>query len=64
MRIDRIKLVTEMAKRNLTQKKLSEISGVSRVSVSNIKSGKSCSEETANKIAAALGISIENLVER
>ena len=64
MRIDRIKLVTEMTKRNLTQKKLSEISGVSRVSVSNIKSGKSCSEETAKKISAALGISIEKLVER
>ena len=30
MRIDRVKLVTELAKRDMTQKRLAELSGVSR----------------------------------
>lgn len=30
MRIDRIKLITELAKQEMTQKRLAELSGVSR----------------------------------
>jgi len=45
MRIDRIKFVSEMMKRDLTQCKLAEMSGVSRVTIGYIKAGKSCSEE-------------------
>ncbi|MCR2021079.1 hypothetical protein AALH30_21680 [Blautia pseudococcoides] len=33
MRIDRVKLVTELAKRDMTQKKLAEIAGISRLHI-------------------------------
>lgn len=64
MRIDRIKLITELAKRDMTQTRLAELSGVSRATVNYIKGGKSCSEEVCNKLAAALGIPVEKLIEK
>lgn len=63
MRIDRIKLVTELAKRDMTQKRLAELSGVSRVTVSNIKAGKCCADEVGQKIANALGVKAEEIME-
>lgn len=63
MRINRIKLVTELEKRDMTQKKLAELAGVSRATINSIKNGKSCTDEVGNKIANALGISIEKLTE-
>ena len=55
MRIDRIKIVTEMAKRDLTATRLAELAGISRITVSYVKNGKSCSKETAEKLMAILG---------
>lgn len=63
MRIDRIKLTAEMMRQDLTQKRLAELAGVSRNTVNCIKGGKSCSDEIGNKIAEALGVSINNLLE-
>lgn len=63
MRINRIKLVTELEKRDMTQKKLAELAGVSRATINSIKNGKSCTDEVGNKIANALGVSIEKLTE-
>lgn len=62
MRIDRVKFATELTKKDMTLTKLSELSGVSRISLSNIKSGKSCSDATGEKIAKALNVSIEKLI--
>ena len=64
MRIDRVKLVSELTRQELTQKRLAEISGVSRATTNYIKSGKSCSEEIGKKIAKALNVPIENLLEK
>ena len=64
MRIDRVKLVSESTRQELTQKRLAEISGVSRATINYIKSGKSCSEEIGKKIAKALNVQIENLLEK
>ena len=64
LRIDRIKLVTELARQELTQKKLAELAGISRATVNYIKGGKGCSDEVGNKIAAALQIPIEKLLEK
>ena len=55
MRIDRVRVVTEMARKDLTVKRLAEMSGLSRLTVSSIKNGKSCCKETAEKLAAILG---------
>ena len=55
MRINRVTFATEMARRDLNQKQLAELSGVSRGTITAIKSGKSCSTDTAEKLAAVLG---------
>lgn len=62
MRIDRIKFVVTMTEKNLTQRKLAEMSGVSRVTVSAIKNGKNCSYETAVRLAKALDVDLEELI--
>lgn len=63
MRIDRKKLVVAMLDRNQTTLQLAEKSGVSRVTISGVRCGKSCSKSTAEKIAKALNVPVENLIE-
>ena len=63
MRIDRIKLATELMRQDMTQVMLSDKSGVSRTTITGIKSGRSCSEETGEKLAAALNVPIKKLLE-
>lgn len=63
MRLDRIKLIAEMTRKNWTTIKLSELSGVFKQTISYIRQGKACSEETGQKIVDALGIPLENLLE-
>ena len=63
MRIDKIKLVTELARQDMTQKKLAEIAGISRATVNYIRCGKSCSDEVGHKIAAALKVPLQTLLE-
>lgn len=64
MRIDRLKLRTELAKRAMTQVKLAELAGVSRATVGYIAGGKSCSDIVGMKIAKALEMPIEKLLEK
>ena len=64
MRINRIKFVAELIKRDMTQIKLAELAGVSRATITSIKSGKSCTEEVGQKIANALGIPLAKLIEK
>lgn len=63
MRIDRYKLTAELMRQEMTQKKLAEIAGISRASVTYIKGGKNCSDEVGRKIADALKVPLENLLE-
>ena len=63
MRIDRIKLITEMARQDITSIRLAEKSGVSRVTVSALRCGKTCTSETAGKIARALGVDVTEIME-
>ncbi len=63
LRIDRIKLVAELTRQDMTQKRLAELSGVSRTTINYIKSGKSCTDEIGHKIAKALNVPIEQLLE-
>ena len=64
MRIDRIKLVAELTRRDMTQSRLAELTGVSRATINYIKGGKSCSDEVGMKIAGALGVPVEKLIEK
>lgn len=63
MRIDRIKFVTELEKRDMTQTRLSELSGVSRTTINYIKGGKRCTDEVGQKIAQALGIDVTEIID-
>lgn len=63
MRIDRIKLIAEMARKRVTVKELSSTSGVSRVTITSIRAGKTCSTLVGTALARALNVPIENLLE-
>lgn len=63
MRIDKVKLVSELTRHDMTQKQLAELAGVSRVTVNYIKCGKSCSDEVGKKLAAALGVDVTEILE-
>ena len=62
VRIDRVKLITEMARRDLNVKTLAERAGIRRDTVSDVRSGKTCKLETAEKIAAGLGVPLADLL--
>ncbi len=63
MRIDRIKLATELAKRDMTQTRLAELAGVSRTTINYVRAGKSCTDEVGQKIAKALGVEVTEIIE-
>lgn len=62
MRIDKVKFVSELARQDMTLLKLADKSGVNRVTLSNIKCGKSCREDIGLKIAKALNVKVEDLM--
>lgn len=64
MRINRVFLVAEMARKDMNIKKLTELSQVSRATITAVKSGKSCTEETAAKLAQGLGVPLESILEK
>ena len=63
MRIDRIKLIAEIARKDMTVKALAEKAIVSRMTVSAMRCGKSVNENTARRVAQALGVDVEDLLE-
>lgn len=63
MRIDRVKLVAEMARQDMSVKRLAELSGISRVTVSAVRKGKTCSEETAARLVKALNVETAEIEE-
>ena len=63
MRIDRKKLIIAMLDNDQTVIQLAKTSGVSRVTISNVKCGKSCSNATAEKIAKALNVPMSDIIE-
>lgn len=54
MRIDRVKFAAALARADLKVCELAEKSGVSRVTITAIKGGKSCAPETARKLVSVL----------
>lgn len=64
MRLNVVKLAAVMKEKDLRQKDIVHRTGISRNTVSAICNRKSCSEETAVKIAGALGVSLGDLIEK
>lgn len=58
MRINRVSFAAALARKDITCKNLAELSGVSRVTITSVKTGKSCSEETARRLSKVLGADI------
>jgi plasmid maintenance system antidote protein VapI len=63
MRLDEKKLKIEICNQNLKQVDLMKKADLSRVTLSKIYNGGSCSTETAFKIAKALGVEVKTLVK-
>lgn len=63
MRIDRVKLIAEMARQEIRIAELSEKSGVSRPTITAMRGGKSCARNSALHVARALGLDVEDLKE-
>ena len=64
MKINALKAQILMGERGLTIKRLAELSGVSRQTISCIISGKGCTPQVAYKIATALGQELEEIVRK
>lgn len=63
MRIDRVKLIAEMARQEIGVAELAEKANVSRCSITAMRGGKSCRENTIKHVCSALGVSVEFLLE-
>lgn len=63
MRVDRLKIIVEMARRGLRGVELAQLAGVSRATITAIRGGKSCSRESAERIAKALGVDVTEIME-
>lgn len=53
--MNRVAIITNMAEMHMSCNQLVELSGVSRATITAVRNGKSCSKETAEKLAAVLG---------
>ena len=58
MRINRERFAAALVRHDLNGNRLAEKAGVSRGTVTAVRTGKSCSQETAKKLVAVLGPSI------
>ena len=63
MRIDRVKLIAEMARRDMRVQELADQATVSRATVTALRGGKSCNENSIRRVAHALDIPVESLLE-
>ena len=64
MEISKNKIQLAMAKAGFSSSKLAETAQVSRQTVSYILHGKDCSPKIAGKLASALGIPVEEILEK
>ena len=63
MKIDRVKLIAEMARQYITATQLSEKSGVSRATIVAARNGKTVHRNSAVHIANGLGVPLESILE-
>lgn len=63
IRINKYKISFIMAERDMMQKDLAELAGMSRGNLSTLINGKNCQLRTAFKIAKALGVGVEEILE-
>lgn len=62
-RTSAIKIRTLLYQKGMTQTEMANKSGLTRQTVSFVCNGKSCSADTAQKIAECLGVQMEEIME-
>ena len=62
MRIDRVKHIAEMARRDIKVQELADKATVSRATVTALRGGKSCNENSIRRVAQALDVPLEALL--
>ena len=62
MFIKAVRLEGILAERSMTKSELAEKSGLSRQSISTLIKRGTCEPRTAGKLAAALGISVDEII--
>ena len=63
MRIDRVKLIAEMARRDMKVQELADKAAVSRATITALRGGKSCNENSIRRVAQVLGLPLGSLLE-
>lgn len=63
VRIDRVKLIAEMARQDIRIQELAEKATVSRATITALRGGKSCNANSVRRVASALGVPMESLME-
>ena len=63
MRIDRVKLIAEMARQDIHAQELAQKAGVSRCTITAMRSGKSCCKNSVLHVARALDIDPAYIIE-
>lgn len=61
--VDRVKVITEMARQNLTGEELAQKTGVGRSAVIKMRKGQPVWRTTAGHVATALGVTVDDLKE-
>lgn len=61
--VDRVKVITEMARQNMTGEELAQKAGVGRQAVWKMRKGQPVWRTTAGHVAAALGVPVDDLKE-
>lgn len=63
VKLDSDKMILAMAKKQYNCARLANASGVSRATISYIRNGKTCKPDIAGKLAEALDLQVEELIE-
>ena len=61
--VDRVKVITEMARQNLTGEELAQKAGVGRSAGIKMRKGQPVWRTTAGHVATALGVTVDDLKE-
>ena len=63
MKLNVMKILKLLAERGMTKSELANRAGVSRQQISTIVGRGSCTPKTAGKLAAGLGVSVDEIVK-
>lgn len=61
---DRIKIITEMARQNITGEELAQKAGVGRSAILKMRKGQPVWRTTATHVANALGVPVESIIRK